>query len=167
MKNCDKLNWSWIEEKLVETKLDKFAGNVFALIDRWFSIKAPILQIEISDEFYETATEKILSDGVFGFCNDGNGMNVTINAVKDYRTGSGFHQALLKIFPRYKEMAGTEQYKFLAGKPYLLPIAWIYRFWYCIRHRKIESGKKMISNANIKRTDYERRMAELSQWGLV
>lgn len=124
------LDWKWINEKLDELGLKTFSSVCFAFVQRWFSITAPIDMTDIEEEFFEDATEKIFSNGVFGFDNTENVVNAAVNAARNNKIHLlGMIKGALKyVFPSYKDLSDKKFYPYLAGRPYLLPVSWIHRF---------------------------------------
>ena len=59
------LDWEWIEEKLKKTKMLAFARRCFGMVCRWFGVTTPIAET-IDDSFFESETERIFDDGIFG-----------------------------------------------------------------------------------------------------
>ena len=66
-KNREELDWGWIEDKLQELKLQKFAHACFSLIEDWFEIIVPVPFTKLDMGLTIEVTEKILNNGVFGF----------------------------------------------------------------------------------------------------
>lgn len=56
-------------------------------------------------------------------------------------------------------------YSFVDGRPWLLPIAWIYRWVYCLVH-KWGSGTAKLTEPFMKRELIEKREELFQNWGL-
>ena len=121
------LDWTFIEEKLTAFGFAGFAGTIFALCEKWFGVEFPILKKEMIDEFALRATDFIASNGVFGFENKSNYDLHETNAIlaKEDHTAAKTKSALSKFFPGYEQL--RKKYKFIDGRPYLLPVGWIVR----------------------------------------
>jgi len=149
---------------MIETVgLTKFASVCSALCLRWFGVVLPILPSEISDAFYNHATEVIFANGVFGFEDSSNRDKGLLNAI----SASGKLSLMLShLFPSYKICCLTKKYCWIIGKPYLLPALWIYRIVWAIFKRKGKSSIEYLFN--ISKTDkaLAERNEELSDWGL-
>ena len=63
-------------------------------------------------------------------------------------------------------MRYVKSYAFLDGRPWLLPAAWIYRFYRSIRYRLGAKGRNLVSNAFIPDEKLDARLDELKKWGL-
>ena len=128
---CSAMNWDWIENKLIELDLLKFAQSCFILIHRWFNILPPIDCGTMENEFYEKVTDKILRNGVFGnndISNTGNfERNVLIKSEGNLLVRR-LSLIIHNMFPNYEYMQGYPSCGYIVGRPYLIPVAWIHRF---------------------------------------
>ncbi len=163
-KNCV-LDFDVIFKDLEELGIYDFALKCFALCEKWFNIKMP-RSAKISDDFFERATASVIAGGVFGFNNSENMDNaviLNINEHKNYKIKNFF----ASLFPSYKSIKDIPAYKSLNGRPLLLPLFWLYRFYYCIRHHKVKSGiSGAVKPFNISNTTAKVRLEELKHWGL-
>lgn len=155
------LSWDWIIKKLQELDLYVFAKNVFLFIDKWFGFKSPI-NGSISDELFEFSTRIILDNGVFGHQSVG-----AKNAMKAYNSarGKGTSTAIQLLFPSYNVMRRIDCYNYIDGKKYLLPISWIHRFFYEIKHKK--DGIEKLKNSVKDGEQVEERSYMIKEWGLL
>lgn len=161
MKNAE-IDWKWIEEKARQLNLWTFIKRVLAFNERCFQVQSPVKDSNIENEFYETATEIIFKNGVFGFNNPQNEINVSVNLIES----SGDRAVMLKslrksLFLPYKTMVKMKEYSFLKKRPYLLPVAWIYRFFI-----KMEHGKRVIDKYLVPDEILRSRQNFLEKWGL-
>ena len=154
------LDWSKVNAFLEEAGLTKFAGICFGLIKRWFGIEVPFSEL-ITDDFYINATEKILNNGVFGFDDSSNSVNNKLNRVR--RNGK-LHSFIANLFPSYKDCRYVPYYSFVNGRPYLLPIVWLYRFYRTIKYGKVKDGTEQLKE--VVKTDLSERDRMLKSWGL-
>lgn len=159
------LNWNWIEAKLTELYILDFAKTCFALIERWFEIDFPI-SANLDDKFYAEATETIIANGVFGFDNDDNRANYVILQLKRDRTYK-IKNALSVAFPSYEILRRMSDYKFINGKPWLLPITWLYRFISKIFSPKAKSAISSIKTPfTVDDSSINARIDTLRKWGI-
>lgn len=164
------LDWSVIERELTKLGLWEFALTCMAFCYRWFDVKFPVMREFVDDDLFMASTEKMFSDGVFGHDNAQN-KDVSRMVEKGYYGGKSMHLSKLAIkcgviFPRYASLKDEHYCSFLKGRPYLLPVAWIWRFIY-----KIFVGKRMkngIQALNVSSEDAQvrQRLSYLKQWGL-
>ena len=162
------LDWPWIEQKLDDFGLRSFADTCFALIERWFGVKTPIPYVQLDDELAEKLTERVALNGVFGFSNKENSANVEINALMkagDQHFFPRLRVLLHNAFPAYSHIAYVPEYSFIEGKPWLLPVAWIYRF-YRLATGKTPKASTIMDGVMISEEKVSRRKAELQDWGL-
>ncbi len=162
-KYCE-LNWTWIEDKAAEIKLLPFLRIVLTFCNRWFGTTTSMKLIDITDEFFETSTLKIFEDGVFGFCNEENASSEAVNLYRKNGRIGMLKATMHQIFPRYREMKVIKEYAFIDGKPFLLPVAWMYRILIKGKNKKAvkaKLGKTFASGETI-----EKRKELYKQWGL-
>lgn len=163
-----KLNWEWVRGELEKLQLLEFTKTCFTLCHRWFGAEMPLPDREISEAFFREITEKTFRDGLFGFHNQDNQMGGSAKAIR--RSGLPYWLSTLKLtihrlFPPYRDMQLIPWYSFVDGRPWLLPVAWVYRFFYCLRH-KAGHSRSLLEEPYLHREAIERRQEMLSQWGL-
>ena len=161
MKNAE-IDWKWIEDNARKVNLWAFIKKVLAFNERWFQIQSPVETSNIEEDFYEKATEIIFKNGVFGFTNPDSEVNESVNLI----VSSGDRAVMLKnlrksLFLPYKTMVKMKEYGFLENRPYLLPVAWIYRFFIKIGHGKRVMNKYLVPDKIIRS-----RQNFLEKWGL-
>ena len=164
---CD-LDWDWIKEELIKLKLLEFTETCFALCEKWFDVKMPLDHKELDPSFFEEITEKTFHDGVFGLGNKANEGAHSAKEIKRKDKGywlTAMHLSLQMLFPSYQDMILPEWYSFLRGRPWLLPVGWIYRWGYCIAHKSKASLNRLTEPFRIKKK-IEKREDYISTWGL-
>ena len=119
------------------------------------------------ESFAEQAAEKAFTDGLFGLDNMENKGAATAKELK--RAEGPRWLAVLKltgsrIFPPYEDMQLTRRYSFVDGRPWLMPAAWVYRWGYCILHKRRKSLEKL--SEPYKKEAVARREEWLRQWKL-
>lgn len=168
IKNDNRIDWVWTEEKLDEIGLLPFAKIVFYYIERWFGVEAPIEAKTVSDDVYEASTRYVFDNGVFGFDNEENKDFLASNTVRKARYPKliMMKSAIQKAFPGYHDLIRSEHYSFLIGKPILLPAAWIYRFGRVIKNKRFSEGRTQISKSFISKEYIAKREEMFRNWGL-
>ena len=164
-----KFNWSWIEDKLKELGLWKFAECVFALNEYWFEVTPPVDIEKMSEKFYLSATELVLKNGVFGFDNEDNRDNAIINNVRatETRKRTMLKLALSKLFPSYEVLISVTRYSYLRNRPYLLPVVWVHRIIRSIANRRVLINMKYVVGTSYVNQDAIMRREELyKDWGV-
>ena len=86
------------------------------------------------------------------------------------RSEEGYAQTALKLiikrlFPPYKDMQLIPWYSWVDGKPWLMPAAWIYRWGYCLIHKRKDSAE-LLTEPYRKKKEIEKREEYLEHWGL-
>jgi len=168
-KNDEELDWIWIEEKLKELKLYRFAQTCSALIKCWFDIELPIDFTKLEESFEKQATETVFDNGIFGFHNGENANNRTFNEIRNIVGPRWLGRSVIimkRAFPSYKYLCGGEQYSFLKGRPYMLPVAWLYRM-YLMMKGKTTSGNTIMRKIMAPDKTLKSREDELRRWGLI
>ena len=166
--NEDKLDWSHIREELGKLELLDFAGTCSAFCRRWFGVELPLKETGITDAFFDRVTEKMFRDGVFGLDNAENLVAKPAKLMK--RSGSTYGVSAVRytinlLFPPYRNMQLIPWYSWVDGKPWLLPAAWVYRWFYCLVHKQ-ERGKDLISGPYKQKEEIQDREQLLREWGL-
>lgn len=162
------MDWQYIENTLSSIEMLDFAKTCFAFVEKWFGIKAQLDYLPLKDEFYQKSTEKIINDGIFGFGNDENKISSLSNEMR-FKDETYLFYMLRNVrqwfFPSYSSMRSVPQYAFLNGRPFLLPIAWIYRIWYVWNNKKNYS-KAVLQESFASKGRLDERDKMLSEWGL-
>ncbi|MBQ8165057.1 MAG: nucleotidyltransferase family protein [Clostridia bacterium] len=112
-----------------------FAQNVLYICRQWFGTESPILDrgYQMSDNLLTEITEFVLNGGTFGFC----GSSLEASEIRremdrqndSSRTAASAEKRTLFrfFFPTYEKM--KKRYSFVEGKKFLMPIAYIMRFF--------------------------------------
>lgn len=169
VKNNKELDWAWIEEQLIKLDLIKFSRIVFALNDAWFGVSSPIQKKELDEGFYEKATEQVFNNGVFGFDNEENRVNLAVNYARKGKNvkASMVTSAIRKVFPSYTDMVSVPKYSFIIGKRWLLPIAWVYRLFKGANKTDFSNNVSKVKSSFVSNETIEKREDYLKQWGLL
>lgn len=164
----NRLDPEYILPALESLGLGSFSKSCFALCERWFGVAMPFPHGKPDPEFYARSSEILFRNGVFGFGDESNYIGYTANIYR--RSGLSYYLTTVlvilgRIFPSYDSMRVIPWYSFLNGRPWLLPFAWIYRFFYIII-KKPSAGVHALSEPFEKRADIEQRVETVSGWGL-
>ena len=152
-----------IADYLKQLELEYFAGVCSALCTEWFGIALPVESAEINDEFFSLATETILANGVFGFDNPENLENGLLNSIDKH---GKFPLIFSKLFPSYKTCCITPKYKWIKGKPYLMPVLWLYRPFAVLFAGRLKDEMTHIADVVGSDEKIESRKRVLAAWGL-
>ena len=127
----------------------QFLGAATALCEKWFGING-FATAKIEQNIMEAMEEYVMAAGVFGFY----GRNPAVARLRDQHGGINRFGALCKyVFPAYKDMKTA--YSFLNGRPILLPVVWVIRWWdglFCRRKRAAKIFKGMFTEGDAAKT---------------
>ena len=158
------VNWRQALLWLKELKLEKFSQVCFAFCKRWFGVSIPIAEAELREDFYNDTTERVFSGG-FGVLAEESKENKVFNESRFNKT-SGTYAVLKTILKRaflpYSVMRDISYCKFLDGRPYLLPVAWLWRFLYIV----CTGGLIPYFKGAYSRDTIKKKEERLSNWGL-
>lgn len=166
--HCE-LDWTWLQETLEELSLWSFFQICIALINRWFETASPFEPKQLDASFYEEAKEKIFANGVFGFDDVTNHESRRANDILWHRGPRWLARMkvlLGNVFPPYRVMRYVTFYAFVDRRPWLLPFAWIYRFFRSFRYRLTANGKALLNESMIPNEIIDVRKEALAKWGL-
>ena len=168
-KTCEGiLDWDRLAKELDQLELLNFTQTCFSCCERWFGIKMPLRRESLSENLFETITEKTFKDGIFGLENK---ENTPASSAKEIRqNGPSYYpgalkRTLRKLFPPYRDLQLVPWYSFIDGKPWLLPFVWIYRFFYC-GIGKLKHSIKLLMEPFTKKKDVVKRQELMKEWGL-
>ena len=164
----DRMDWQWIESELEKLKLLEFTKTCFAFCRRWFDVQMPLASVELDMDFYTEITAKMFNDGMFGLINE---QNEAAHSAKEIKRSKHTYWVtatkltLHRLFPAYRDMQLVPWYRFVDGRPWLLPAAWVYRWFYTATH-KFQKSKDLLIEPYCKREIINKRKKMISDWGL-
>ncbi len=124
--------------------LGDFYRAAMVLCDCWFGTIAMDENYDI--DLLAALEEYVMAAGVFGF----HGRNPAVARLRDQQGGINRFSALCRyVFPAYKDMKTA--YSFLNGRPILLPLVWVMRWWdglFCRRKRAAKIFKGMFTEGD-------------------
>ena len=141
----NELDWSYIWSELEKMGLFVFAKAILMLCKEWFGLEINFEPIKIQEENYEKMKEIIFAGGVYGYC----GRNMESSEVRNQLEGASESKletlkwkAMIKLFFPDKYymrayMKSVEKYSFL------LPIAWVIRWYQVILKKGFKSIKRI------------------------
>ncbi len=156
------LDFEKIFSMLSEIKLDGFAKVILSVCKKWFG----------EGNSYTDDTEDterfILSYGVFGNSNRNRSAVIERKELEEGRSGSGLLTKLRLLFPPYEKLRDIPYIKFIEGRPYLTPLAWLYRIFYNLKYRKgfVKEATKDIGSDESKK-EAQRELAYFKEIGLL
>ncbi len=163
------LDWQWIGETLAELQITAFAQSCLALCEKWFQLSLPGEKAVLQDHFYQTATEQIFANGVFGETNAQNDNNRVIQQISANRNRVGLvlRNFMVYLFPARETLCLQQEFTYLRKRPFLLPFAWIARIISSVRRKNVSSAlDKATRGATVTQTQVDARNQYLQQWGI-
>ncbi len=160
-------DWDYIAKELDKLGLLDFAKKVLYLNKVWFDVDSPFPTCCVDDEFVSQATELIINHGVFGSVSrEEDGFWIS-----KYATEAGVEHREARIlvffrslFPAYQTLTSLPYCRYVIGKKYLIPIAWLHRAIIRIpKHAHREAFVHRVFCKNEKITD---RIDTMRKWGL-
>lgn len=162
------LHWICISKELEKLKLLRFTETCYAFCLEWFGAEPPIPVKTLDPEFSSSVTEKMFRDGTFGLDNE---QNADAKAAREIsHSGGSYWSAAIKltlhrVFPPYEDLQLVPWYAFLDGRPWLLPVAWVYRWYYVLKHKQ-KKGKAMLLEPYENKSDVRKRQQFIHDWGI-
>ncbi|MCM1114706.1 MAG: nucleotidyltransferase family protein [Clostridium sp.] len=126
--------------------LRRFGYEILSVCFHWFEIGEAFIEDTSKTEEY------LLKCGAFGSLQSNKGAVV---ARKDLEEGKNINSSLITklrlAFPSYDRLKNIPYIKFIEGRPWLTPYAWLYRFIYNFKYKK-DFVKHTLNTINEKET---------------
>ena len=156
------INYEKALEILREVSLYEFAKVALSVCHKWFGVgKDFSCDTEKTEEF-------IVSFGVFGNVNRNNAAVIQRKELEEGKRSSAVSTRIRLMFPPYEKMKNIPYISFIEGRPYLTPLAWVYRIFYNLKYRKSfvkDATKSIGSDESIK--EAEKELAYFKEVGLL
>ena len=118
--NSDALNFEKIYEASKELHLEQFFKTVTLACCEWFQIELPVEINDIKSNSTEILKEYTFSADLFGKTRD-----KSVISIRNNESNSKAGVLRETLFPSTQKI--QERYKFIKGRKYLLPVAWVTR----------------------------------------
>lgn len=166
IQNGEPLDFAWIEEKLEPLGLSKLAHICFSLIERWFDVRVPDEFDRLGDADAANVTEVVMQNGVFGEWDTHASQRSRAALSKGPRWFGNFLFILTSIFLPYRELKRYPGITYLDGRPWLLPVAWVHRFFLLLKRRDTAKTRETLEQNLISEDELENRKAYLKKMGI-
>ena len=103
--------------------LRDFANAALTVAEKYFAVKSPIELRDIEPTVFEDFMDFTMDGGTFGFVGRDSGL-ITLKTSKE---GSRAATVLRRLFPKAETI--ESRYTYLQGRHWLLPAAWVHRFF--------------------------------------
>lgn len=118
--NRDVLNFEKIYEDFKKLHLEQFFETVTFACCEWFQIELPFEMNDIKSNSTDILKEYTFSADLFGKTRD-----KSVISIRNNESGSKASVLRETLFPSTQKI--EERYKFIKGRKYLLPVAWVAR----------------------------------------
>ena len=119
----DGVDWSYVEAELESIKLRDFANFALTVTEKCLGIASPIELKSIENEVFEDFMEYTMDGGVFGHV----GRDHALVTLKKSDDTSRMATVMRRLFPKADTI--ERRYTYLQGNHWLLPAAWVHRFF--------------------------------------
>lgn len=123
----NKLNWNFVQSELEKISLINFANMVLTIVKLYFDVDSPIALNEIDEQVLEDFMEFTMSGGTFGFVGRDSGLISLKKQKRNKESVSRVSTFANRLFPSAASI--ESRYTYLQGHHWLLPVAWIHRFF--------------------------------------
>ena len=154
--NSGTLDFEKIYENSKKLHLDCFFKTVLLACSEWFQIDLPFEINDINPDNLEALKKYTFGSDLFGKTRD-----KSIISLRNDESGSKGSVLKDTLFPNAKKI--EERYKFIKGRKYLLPLAWVARVFVNLKEtpQKLKYVKK-VSNADMDSVnEYDKFISEI------
>lgn len=122
------LDWEWIKGELKVLAFTDYANMVLNAVENWFGVESPIDLRKVEQEILDDYLCFTLEGGTFGhFGRDASTIFLKNQNRNDMEAVSKMATMRHRLFPPVEEL--KYRYPYLQGKKWLLPVAWVHRFF--------------------------------------
>lgn len=115
---------------LDKINLKHFGEVILSLCAKWFEIGGSYTDNTVDTE------EFVVSFGAFGNARRNKAAVVERKELEEGKRPSPLMSRLRLLFPPYSKIKNIPYIHFIENRPWLLPVAWIYRFFYNLKHKR-------------------------------
>ncbi|MGN1421026.1 MAG: nucleotidyltransferase family protein [Eubacterium sp.] len=136
MQKKKQIDFEKVFKILKEIGLETFGRVILTVCNEWFGVGESF--VENTDRIQKY----LIEDGVFGSLKDSNSATVSrLMQCEAFDSDNGKKRSSLVLklklaFPPYSTLRKATYIKFLNGRPWLLPVAWCYRFYYSLKNNR-------------------------------
>ena len=122
-----KLDWDYIQKELAVLRFTDFANMVFTVVRDFFGVDCPVPLRQIDGQIMEDFMEFTLAGGLFGHTGRDAGLITLKQSDRNEESVPRVRTFLRRLFAPADAL--EKRYTYLRGKHWLLPVAWIHRFF--------------------------------------
>ena len=124
------IDYDAVMQKMQEIGLEHFAKVILSVCKKWF-------HSGIGYDIDTRVTENFIACfGAFGNGKRNKAVVIERKELEEGKRNSRLLTRLRLLFPSYEKLKNIPYIRFIEGRPWLTPIAWIYRIYYNFRNRK-------------------------------
>lgn len=124
------IDYDKVLNKMEEIGLADFSKIILTVCKNWFGV----------GQGFEVGTYKteefLTSFGAFGNANRNKSAVIERKELEEGKKTSAVMTRLRLLFPSYSKIKNIPYIKFIEGRPWLLPLAWIYRIFYNLKYKR-------------------------------
>ncbi len=124
------INLDNVLSMLDKINLSTFAKEILTVCFNWFGVGKYFGNNTAQTERY------LMKCGAFGDLQENKAAIIVRKDMEENKEVSSFRTKLRLAFPPYSKLKNIPYIKFIENRPWLTPYAWIYRFFYNIKHKK-------------------------------
>lgn len=124
------INYDTVFEHMRAVGLEKFAKVILSVCYKWFGTgRAYDVDTSVTEKF-------ITYFGAFGNSKRNKAAVVQRKELEEGKSNSPVATRLRLLFPSYDKVKNIPYINFIEDRPWLLPLAWIYRIMYNLKYKK-------------------------------
>lgn len=124
------IDYNKVFDKMDEIGLGDFSKVILSVCKKWFGVG------QVFEDDTDKTEEFITSFGAFGNANRNKAAVIERKELEEGKKNSAVLTRLRLLFPSYSKLKNIPYISFIEGRPWLVPLAWIYRIFYNLRYRK-------------------------------
>lgn len=121
------IDWQYIAGELEVLKFTDFANVVLTVVENYFGVESPLPLKMIDGEILNDFMAYTMKGGIFGHVKRDAGLISLKKEKRNEESVSRTAAFLHRLFPSAKQL--EKRYTYLQGKHWLLPAAWVHRFF--------------------------------------
>lgn len=110
--------------------LKRFGEVILSLCAKWFEVGSSYTDNTVDTE------EFVVSFGAFGNAKRNKAAVVERKELEEGKRPSPLMSRLRLLFPPYSKIKNIPYIHFIENRPWLLPVAWLYRLFYNLKHKR-------------------------------
>lgn len=121
------LDWEYIQQELDKLCFTDFSNMVLTVVQRYFGVESPIMLKAVPEEVLQDFMTFTMEGGTFGYDGRNSGVISLKSQNRNEESVSRTATFLHRMFPSAASL--EKRYTYLQNKHWLLPIAWVHRFF--------------------------------------